>query len=179
MFNPDFDTISYLANGTPRQKQAHEVLTRHGIMEVLKSYTPILVGTIPVNINIKSSDLDVICEYHNKAQFAGHLKDHFSIFPKFELTEATINGQETILANFMADDFEIEIFGQPVPVKQQYGYRHMMIEHELLQRKGEVFRQEIISLKEQGFKTEPAFAKALGLTGNPYEELLRIDVKQF
>ena len=179
MMNPDFDTISYLASGTPRQKQAYEVLIKHSIPEKLKSYTPILVGTIPINIDIEGSDLDVICEYQNKAQFTGHLQAHFSSLPEFELTEVTVNGQETILANFMADGFEIEIFGQPVPVKLQYGYRHMIVEHELLQRKGEAFRQEIISLKKQGYKTEPAFAKALGLTGNPYEELLRVDAKQF
>jgi len=179
MMNPDFDTISHLAGGTPRQKQAHAVLIKYVILEDLKSYTPILVGTIPINIDIEGSDLDVICEYHDKAQFTGHLQTLFSSFTEFKLTEATINGQETILANFMADGFEIEIFGQQIPVKQQYGYRHMIIEHELLQRKGEAFRQEIISLKKQGYKTEPAFAKALDLTGNAYEELLNIDIKQF
>lgn len=174
-----FDTITHLATGTPRQKQTYNVLAEHRIMELLMPYSPILVGTIPINIDIEGSDLDVLCEYQNKETFVNHIHQHFSSFPQFKLTETTINEQETVLANFMADAFEIEIFGQKTPVKQQYGYRHMVIEHELLQRKSETFRQEIINLKKQGLKTEPAFAKALGLTGNPYEALLQVDVKQF
>jgi hypothetical protein len=50
----------------------------------------------------------------------------------------------------------------------------MIIEHRVLIEKGEKFRQEIIKLKRQGLKTEPAFAKLLGLDGNPYEALLKL-----
>ncbi|MDT3404709.1 DUF4269 domain-containing protein [Mucilaginibacter terrae] len=174
-----FDNIAYLSTGTARQQQAYNVLVEHRIMELLLPYSSLLVGTIPINIDIEGSDLDVLCAYQNKKEFVNHLRAHFSTYPNFNLYETTITGNETIIANFMAYDFEVEIFGQQTPVKQQYGYLHMLIEHELLQRKGEAFRQEIISLKKQGLKTEPAFARALKLTGNPYEELLRIDVKQF
>ncbi len=48
----------------------------------------------------------------------------------------------------------------------------MIIEHEILNRRGESFRQQIIDLKRQGYKTEPAFGIAFGLVENPYEELL-------
>jgi len=50
----------------------------------------------------------------------------------------------------------------------------MLIEHKLLSTKGEKFRQDIIDLKNQGYKTEPAFAKLLGLGGDAYEELLKL-----
>ena len=52
----------------------------------------------------------------------------------------------------------------------------MIIEYKILELHGEVFRQEIIKLKSKGLKTEPAFAKLLGLVGNPYEELLNYKV---
>ena len=48
----------------------------------------------------------------------------------------------------------------------------MLIEHRLLQERGEAFRRAIITLKQRGYKTEPAFAKALGLKGDPYLALL-------
>ena len=48
----------------------------------------------------------------------------------------------------------------------------MIIEHEILQSKGGIFRLEIIKLKQNGYKTEPAFAFLLGLKGDPYIELL-------
>lgn len=169
-----FDTITYLAGGTNSQKQAFDVLTKHQIMEKLKDYEPILAGTIPLNINIEGSDLDVICCFTDKTAFETHLRNTFQNYNTVINTLA-INGQETVLANLMADGWEIEIFGQYTPVKQQYAYRHMIIEHTLLQQKGESFRQEIIALKQLGYKTEPAFAKALNLTGNPYAALLAIN----
>lgn len=50
---------------------------------------------------------------------------------------------------------------------------HMLIENEILIEKGIKFRKIIIDLKSNGIKTEPAFANLLGLTGNPYLELLK------
>lgn len=77
-----------------------------------------------------------------------------------------------MVASFQLDDFSIELFGQNIPTRQQPGYRHMLVEYRLLQDYGEDFRQQIIQLKQQGIKTEPAFAQVLGLPGNPYEALL-------
>ena len=51
----------------------------------------------------------------------------------------------------------------------------MLIEHKLLLKKGEKFRQGIVDLKNQGYNTEPAFAKLLGFEGNSYEELLKLE----
>ena len=39
-----------------------------------------------------------------------------------------------------------------------------------------IFRRQIIDLKKQGLKTEPAFAKLLALTGDPYVELLSFEL---
>ena len=45
----------------------------------------------------------------------------------------------------------------------------------MLRQFGEPFRQQIIELKEQGHKTEPAFGIVLGLTTDPYIELLKFE----
>jgi len=50
----------------------------------------------------------------------------------------------------------------------------MIIEYRILLEKGEDFRKQLIELKRQGLKTEPAFALLLGLEGNPYTELLSL-----
>lgn len=84
-----------------------------------------------------------------------------------------IHDEESVVCNFKTDDFEIEIFGQNIPPKQQNAYRHMLIEHQILQEKGEGFRLKIIELKRTGYKTEPAFAELLNLKGNPYLALLK------
>ncbi|WP_225876501.1 DUF4269 domain-containing protein [Pedobacter psychrodurus] len=148
------------------------MLIDNGILEKLSPYYPILVGTIPINVDIENSDLDIICEVLHKDEFIGQLNKLFehekdfaiSESPKFNATKAT----------FLMGGFEIEIFGQNIPTIQQNAYRHMLIEYKLLLEKGEKFRQEIIDLKNQGYKTEPAFARLLGIEGDAYEALLKL-----
>jgi hypothetical protein len=168
-----FDDTAYLAGGNPTQQQVYELLTRHEIMQALHSYQPLLVGTVPIAISIDSSDLDIICCYADAAQFEDHLIQTFGYYTSFKSYQTNINHEETVVATFSIDNWAFEIFGQNIPTKQQNGYRHMIAEYKLLQKHGEAFTQQIISLKQQGLKTEPAFAKALGIKGDPYLEILK------
>lgn len=168
----NFLNITYLKSGTEKQQKAYQILTTNNILEKLNSYTPILVGTIPINIDIETSDLDIVCNIQDKEEFKNVLKTYFSNENRFIISENSTHN--SIKANFLIEDFEIEIFGQNIPSQEQNGYRHMLIEHKVLVEKGEAFRQKIVKLKKQGYKTEPAFAKLLGLTGNAYEALLNL-----
>jgi hypothetical protein len=58
----DFTRIDYLKDGNERQKKAYEVLTKYRIFEKLKDYSPILAGTVPIEIDINGSDLDIILD---------------------------------------------------------------------------------------------------------------------
>lgn len=167
----DFTNIEYLKNGNQIQVQAFEVLTQNKILSHLAEFDPILVGTIPINIDIENSDLDIICHWKNKTEFIDKLNSIFRQENEFKIREIFLDNKESIVVNFRIQGFEIEIFGQNIPVKNQNGYKHMIIEHEILQAKGENFRLEIIKLKQNGYKTEPAFAFLLGLKGDPYAEL--------
>ncbi|SHM95221.1 DUF4269 domain-containing protein [Flavobacterium chilense] len=169
----DFTNIAYLKTGNPIQVQAYNTLTQNSIIEVLSEFDPILAGTIPININIENSDLDIICYWRDKTNFIEKLKLFFKNEKDFGIREIEINGNKSVIANFKTDHFEIEVFGQNIPSKNQNGYKHMIIEHEILQSKDENFRLEIIKLKQNGYKTEPAFAYLLGLNGDPYIELLK------
>lgn len=168
----DFSNIEYLKSGNQKQQEAFEILTQNKILSKLAEFDPILVGTIPINIDIENSDLDIICHWKNKINFTEKLNSVFGKENEFTIREAIINEKESIIGNFKINDFEIEVFGQNTPTKDQNGYKHMIIEHEILQSKGENFRLEIIKLKQKGYKTEPAFAFLLGLKGDPYVELL-------
>jgi len=168
----DFSTIEYLKNGNQKQQKAFEILTQNRILSNLAAFDPILVGTIPINIDIENSDLDIVCYWKNKADFIAKLNSVFGKENEFTIRETIINDKDSVIANFKINDFEIEVFGQNTPTKDQNGYKHMIIEHEILQSKDENFRLEIIRLKQNGYKTEPAFAFLLGLKGDPYVELL-------
>lgn len=172
----DFSTIEYLKSGNERQILTYKTLTKNKVLEVLIEFDPILVGTIPINIDIENSDLDIICFWQNKNHFIEKVTFLFKNKSDFTIRETVINQHESIVANFKLDDFEIEIFGQNIPTKNQNGYRHMIIEYQILESRDENFRQEIIKLKQNGYKTEPAFAKLLGLKNDPYIELLNYKI---
>ncbi|SDI09954.1 DUF4269 domain-containing protein [Chryseobacterium jejuense] len=171
---PDFTRIDYLRDGNERQRKAYELLAKHRVFEKLKDYSPILAGTVPIEIDIDGSDLDLIFEVD--LRFEEDFLDDL-MFSKFIPDDVgveypIINDEKCITLNFMLEGFPIEIFGQNKPTIQQNAYLHMIAEHKILQEKGEDFKQKIIELKKQGIKTEPAFGMLLGLE-NPYEDLLK------
>jgi len=170
----DFTKIDYLKSGNERQKKAYEVLAKHRIFEKLKDYSPILAGTVPIEIDIEGSDLDIIFEVDLRFEqdFLDDLM--FSRFIPYDVDVEypIVNGEKCITLNFVLDGFPIEIFAQNKPTIEQNAYLHMVAEYKILQEKGEEFKQKIIELKKQGIKTEPAFGMLLGLE-NPYEDLLK------
>lgn len=174
----NFDNIEYLQRGNNRQQQAYSTLSDNQILSKLKHYDPILAGTIPINIDIENSDLDIICYFADKQEFQKSITDNFNSEKKFIIREQQNSDTLAIAANFVVGDFEIEIFGQNIPTKQQFAYRHLIVEYNLLKEYGEKLRQQVIELKRQGHKTEPAFALALDLAGDPYMELLKFETNE-
>jgi len=168
----NFFDISYLKEGNLQQQQAYEVLTLYKVLEALEDFTPVLVGTVPIAIALAKSDLDVICCFKDQRLFIETIIEKFSMHAAFQLRLLEQEGETTVVANFFIKGVEIELFAQSVPVVQQNGYLHMLIEAALLELNGEEFRQMVLRLKQNGLKTEPAFAQLLGLNGNPYEALL-------
>jgi len=171
----DFLSLDYLKQGNDRQQQAYRVLMYYRVFEELAHFDPILAGTIPIQIDIADSDLDIICCFAEAASFCAKIIEAFGHHENFVIQEVANERSPAIVANFELDGFAVEIFGQPIATQKQFAYRHLMVEYKLLQRYGEAFRQQIISLKKQGHKTEPAFAIALGLSGDPYLALLAFE----
>ncbi|WP_339266019.1 DUF4269 domain-containing protein [Paenibacillus sp. FSL K6-1330] len=171
----DFLNLEYLQLGSAKQKQAAMVIDELRLWNHLKPCNPILVGTIPIGIDIASSDLDIICHVTDFARFERKLTTHYSeLVSNFTCSSRMVNNVDRTVARFEYKGWEFEIFAQPIPSTKQNGYRHMIVEYKLLKRLGETARQGIIELKRSGYKTEPAFAKLLHITGDPYEELLKM-----
>ncbi|WP_202080956.1 DUF4269 domain-containing protein [Caldalkalibacillus salinus] len=173
MTNPVFTPINSLRRGNPTQRDAYKVLESLGVMHDFATYNPILCGTIPIGINVDTSDLDIIMEVpkHQFQVFEEKLLEYYADKEDFTIKRTTIRGQSVIKANFCYHGFDFELFGQPQPVQQQYAYLHMVIEHHILKEAPEL-KSQIINLKKQGLKTEPAFCQVLGLRGDPYERLI-------
>ena len=173
--NCNWEDISYLLNGSDKQRKTYDTLGKIEIFEILRKFNPILGGTIPIDIDIENSDLDIICEVYDFYEFEEILSNHFKDIKGFNITLDNREGTKNIVVSFVYDQFIIEVFGQPLPTKKQNGYRHMIMEERLLKLGGEDFKREIIKLKKEGIKTEPAFTKYLKIGGNPYIELLKLE----
>lgn len=171
---PDFEGIAYLCEGNERQKRAYGVMIELEILEVLASYRPVLTGTIPLGIDIPGSDLDIICEVYDAEAFERDVVQHYGKYPDFTCKRKMVNNVLRIVVNFSYKGFLFELFGQPVPITEQNAYKHMVIEYRILQFAGPKAKREIRKRKQQGRKTEPAFAEWLGLDGNPYDVLLEM-----
>lgn len=167
-----FLNTSYLREGNPRQRNVYKVLRELAIFEHLAEYGPLLAGTVPLGIDIGSSDLDIVCGVHDRASFCKKIFCLYHGFDNFEIN--CDDGREEVLCSFDAGNEKIEIFASPVPSRMSNAFRHMVAESRILEVAGPEFCGRVIALKQSGIKTEPAFAAVMGLAGDPYDEILRI-----
>ena len=124
--------IRYLLDGTPRQRDAYHALRSLGILDILRDASPRLVGTIPLDIDVPGSDLDIICEMDDADAFARRVETHFGTCRDFTLRRGTRDGLPVVVANWQHEGFPVELFAQPRPVTEQNAYVHMVVEHRLL-----------------------------------------------
>lgn len=183
----DIDFVSnteYLLAGNSKQRHAYRVLTEIGIFETLREFNPILVGTVPIDIDIPNSDLDIICEVLDVRKFAEVMVGQYEEMDGFSYSIHT-DDVPKIVSRFQYGGWMIEVFGQSIPTQQQNGYRHMIIEDRILKILEPKYKETIRELKKTGWKTEPAFGQLLKFDGNPYEFLLHMydwedhEIKQF
>lgn len=160
---------SYLQSGNKKQKKAFICLNELQIFSILHEFNPILAGTIPIEIDINSSDLDILCEVYNFESFSSIVTKNFGDFHEFKKKIRN----DAIVYLFKYQSFIIEIFGQSKDVLQQNAYLHMIAEYRILSLANKDFKKKIIALKEKGIKTEPAFGQLLEIS-DPYYDLLKI-----
>jgi hypothetical protein len=166
-----------MKTGSPKQQAAYEAIQSLNVMNELHHFHPLVCGTIPIGIDIPTSDLDIIMEVEDFQLFEKEVHRLYSGNEDFGMKRKVIRGIQVVKANFTYSDFEFELFGQAQPVYNQNAYLHMVIEHSILKSRPEM-KQEVILLKMGGCKTEEAFCKLLGIVGNPFEELIRFGIEE-
>ena len=176
---PEWRNLQYLQQGNSRQQRAYAVLQELALWPTLRSFDPVLAGTIPLAIDVADSDLDIICNVPLASQvaFKELLRAHYGHLPDFQVVHANIRDYKAVVSSFRYAGVTVEVFGQALPTSQQYAFRHLVVEWAILQAGGEAWRAAVQQLKQQGLKTEPAFAALLGLPGDPYEALLALEGK--
>ena len=154
-----------------------QAIEESGVLVVLAAFDPHVAGTPPLGIATPTSDIDILCACDDDGSaFTDAVVAAFAAAPGFTIAQWR-TGRRAIVARFHCCAWEIEIFAEATPVGQQAGWRHFLVERRLLQLAGEPLREAIVAAKRSGRKTEPAFAAALQLAGDPYEALLGLEAQ--
>lgn len=146
-------------------------LAGSGVLALLARFDARVAGTFPLGVDVPGSDIDVLCHAPDATAFAQAVWQAFAGMPGFSMHQWT-RGERAVVAAFTVDGVPFELFGSPVPVDAQIGWRHFAVERRLLEERGPGFREAVMQARRAGMKTEPAFAHVLGLAGDPYAALL-------
>jgi hypothetical protein len=145
-----------------------------GVLEALHAFDPRIVGTLPLDLAVAGSDIDIVCQAADPdaaAEIIWPLYHDCRGFRLYRWTSAT----RPVVATFEWAAWRFEVFVDPRPLEQQPGWRHFEIERRLLALDDGRLRNAVRRERSRGAKTEPAFAAILALTDNPYESLLELE----
>lgn len=170
-----FLSPEYLKTGNSRQQQAFRILNELEIFDILRPYDPVLAGTIPLGIDLPGSDLDILLHTREPASALKVIREKYGQEKDFTAEMKSKRGVTSIVARFENQGKNIELFGQPVPVSEQYAYRHMIQEYRCLELGGRFLRDKVIANKKIGLNTEASFAIELGLQGDEFEAVLTLE----
>ncbi|NOT74461.1 MAG: DUF4269 domain-containing protein [Cyclobacteriaceae bacterium] len=154
------------------QQKGFRTIQKSNVISLLSDFNPVLAGTLPLDLFIEGSDLDIICFAHDLSSFEEFCEREFRHYSNFNIRRNIINEIPGVIVNFTFENFPFELFAQGIPTEKQNSFLHLKMEYEILQQKGSLFREKILDLKKKGIKTEPAFAQLLRLQGDPYTALL-------
>lgn len=143
------------------------------LLDLLHPYDPHVAGTPPLGLDLPSSDIDILCHAADTIAFTRVVWEALAGMTGFSMHQWT-GGGRPVVAAFKAQGWSFEIFASLQPVAEQAGWQHFLVERRLLALGGELFRSRVMHHRQVGSKTEPAFAAALGLAGDPYQALLQL-----
>lgn len=166
--------LDYLAQGNPRQRSAHALLTA-GCWDALEHQCQdlALVSTVAIGLDRPGSDLDVLCQHPEPARLAALLREQgWTASDKGNqvwLMEQTLTGPDQAR-------WPVELYVTPARLETLNGWRHLSLMAALLGHFGHDFYQAVLRLRlEAGLKGEAAICRLLGLDGDPYAALLTLE----
>jgi hypothetical protein len=154
--------------------RARAILKRGAVFERLSAFDPRWVGSIPLDIHGHGADADIACSAGSDlSAFARALATAFAEYGA-AVSDNVHAGEPSVIARFELEGLPVEVFGRRRPVETHESYIHWLAENRLLALAGDRLRTDVRAAKAGGLKTEPAFARVLGLGGDPYAELLKL-----
>jgi predicted metalloenzyme YecM len=167
-------------------------LSSLNLLERLRAFDPLIAGSFPLNLQSCGSDVDILLDSRGALASFSHdsagaatddtgitetsifLTELFHHFDDFQIKHRQIDRLPVVVASFAFQGILFEIFAQPLATVKQNAWRHLLAEERILKFGGRKIHQRLKDLRDQGFKTEKAFAFALHRHGDPFYEMLQL-----
>ncbi|MFX3647376.1 MAG: DUF4269 domain-containing protein [Paenibacillus sp.] len=78
------EVMAYLASGNARQQDAYRVLQSSGLLNILADYHPYPAGTVPIDIDVPGSDLDLLCYAEDLDAFGAEIYNRIGAVAEFQ-----------------------------------------------------------------------------------------------
>lgn len=150
------------------------VLAELDLLRRLSAFDPVVIGTPPLDLATEASDIDVACSHCDLSEFGRLVDIELGTLPGFVLEPVDGLDAPAVRAEFAYSGWRIELFCQTMPTAAQRGVRHFLVERRLLGLEPRL-RAVVMRYRRAGVKTEPAFARALNLSGDAYEAVLALE----
>ncbi len=153
---------------TARRDAALAAIARSDVLDLLAPFTPRVVSTILVGLDTEDSDIDILCCYSDANGYAAWIDERLQHFERF----ISRLYDDHVIASFLTEGFQFEVYAAPIPVEEQMGWRHFQVMERLVGLGGGSLRGAVRRRKRRGVKTEPAIAQLLQLDGDPFQAVL-------
>lgn len=150
-------------------------LKKLNILKDFKKHKALVAGTFPLGLNVADSDIDILLTSEDLKYTLSELKSKYGSYDEFKYEYVEAQSLDSLVVNFKFEGIEYEVFVQETSSVQQWAYKHFLIEERLLKYGGSPFKEKVLKLRQQGFKTEAAFCEALNIKyTNPFDSLLEL-----
>lgn len=145
-----------------------------GVFKEFACFNPQISGSVPLGISGEGGDVDILFDVKDFNQFKDSVLDLRSRVKNFEIKTIPLQSEPCVFLSFNFNGNDFEWVGQNKCSLKQRAHQHLLIEARLLNIAGPQSIKDIAQIKQEGLKTEPAFAKYFGIEGDPYLRLLEI-----
>ncbi len=113
-----------------------------GVMDVLSPYSPIVVGTYPLEIAGPDDPVEIVCRAVDLPAFARTIERSHGDREGFAVYGGSLDDEDAVFAEFTVDGLPIEISAQSEHVHQRLGRATLGIDH-VLTESGELARNRL------------------------------------
>ena len=155
------------------ETELHNWLLQTSILSKLAPWQPMISGSIPIGVHLEKSDLDILLFSESPGLAKIVITDVLKEIGSISWIESEGSAGE-FWGRLTTGPRIVELFISDQPVLDQRSHRHLLTEYLYLVKHGQALRDQVKAMKMSGASTEEAFARALGVSGDPYQKLIYI-----